>query len=475
MIAVFEKTLFLRILACFWVAMGLITAIVIALTSLTATARRNFPDGVGPATLALQAAALLHQGGLPALRPWAEEIHDNHAMKVYVVDRDCIRMAGRRTQTRICDRIRAHVTQRKHTNIQSDALTTTALAGYRASWRDVHDLTAPDGARYMLTFLPCDSSYMDVLRDSSMRSLLLLLAIALSAPVCWLLARYIDHPMRQLALDAQALGDGYHPACTDARLLQRNDGCGFLARTFRRMADKITDQLQSRERLLGDVSHELRSPLTRLRLALELARRKTPHADAHFDRIERECSHMDTMIGQLLQLARLRNAPPELPEPLDLRDVVQQVVADARFEAANQERKINWRRPDYPLPVLGVPLLLRSVLENVVRNALRYAPFGSTIEVVAWRDASGVVAEIGDDGPGVADADLERLFQPFFRASQSDVLGKTGTGLGLAIAADVVNQHGGHIEARNRVAQSGLIVRIALPEMSIGDAPSVAD
>ena len=468
------SSLFLRIFIWFWLATCMIVAAGMVITTVVGAARHNALDGVEPAALVREARAQMALGGVGALRQWIRASEARYAtLKIYVVDHGVQDILGRRLQPRLEDRLGAHIEEGDFAAANGTPLP-GPLPGKPVSWWDIHDLVSPDGDHYELGFLPFDPPHLEALGDSDL-PLLLLAAFALSAPICWLLARHISRPVRELERGAQAFGDGDAKLRLDGALLARRDEFGALARAFDGMAENVAELLASKENLLRDVSHELRSPLARLRLGLELARRDAGAGlalDRRFDRIEQECAHLDQMVGQLLHLARLRGAPSDMPEPLDLAVIISQVVGDARFEAQAARRRVAWTAPPLPLTMLGVPLLLRSVLENVLRNALRHAPEDSAIVLRAWREDGDIVVEIGDHGSGVQEHELARLFQPFYRAGGDAQQDGDGAGLGLTIAATMVARHGGGMAARNRGEgddmdengrRSGLIVSIRLP------------
>jgi len=233
------------------------------------------------------------------------------------------------------------------------------------------------------------------------------------------------------------------------------------------MADRIQQLVLSQRRLLGDISHELRSPLARVNVALELARKSAgTDAAGYLSRIEIEAERMNQLIGQLLALSRLESqAPQTTGSPLYLEDVLQSVIADADFEAAGQKKCVRLVSAER-CPVTGSSDLLRSAFENVIRNAIRYAPEDSTVEVKLACEIGGTAAEavvqIRDHGPGVPETSLEHIFEPFYRVGDARDRQSGGTGLGLTIAGRAVRLHGGSISACN-AAGGGLVVEIRLP------------
>jgi two-component system sensor histidine kinase CpxA len=246
---------------------------------------------------------------------------------------------------------------------------------------------------------------------------------------------------------------------------KRRDEIAELGADFDRMAERLENLLAAQRQLLRDVSHELRSPLARLQVALGLARRRSQGARAELDRIEREAQRLDELIGQLLSLMRLESGT-DIPaaEPLELAELLHSVAQDANFETENHQRRVAVTDA-VPTTLLGDSRLLRSALENLVRNAMRHTAENTTVELSLRPDPQaghGVVLRVRDYGPGVPEPDLPRLFDPFFRVEAARERGSGGYGLGLAIAARAVRNHGGVIEARN-VEGGGLEVRVRLP------------
>ena len=184
---------------------------------------------------------------------------------------------------------------------------------------------------------------------------------------CWALTRHVAAPLDQLRRAARALAAGKLETRSPAALSLRKDEVGLLARDFDAMAGRLQALVDTREQLLRNIAHELRSPLARLRLGVELARRKDERQDLQLDRMERECERLDALVGSTLRLARM-GALPSPTETLDLANVVDDVVQDARFEAGDRRVSIDWRRPA-PLPVTADRDSLASAIENALRNA----------------------------------------------------------------------------------------------------------
>lgn len=273
--------------------------------------------------------------------------------------------------------------------------------------------------------------------------------------------------------------DGLSAGRLDTRIGDAMAGSDELARLgcdFDRMAARLEGVVEAQRRLLHDVSHELRSPLARLQAAIELTRQQPERAAEFLARVERDGQRIDALVGEILTLSRLDSGQGlGAVEPVDLGELLAGVVDDARFEAAaGGGPEIALAVAD-PAPVVaGRPELLQRAVENVVRNALRHGrpPAGGAgrVTVTARQTAEAVEIEVADAGPGVFDADLARLFEPFFRAGGAD---PQGSGLGLAIARRVVEAHGGRISAVNRPG-GGLGVTIRLPAGEPGRNRTVA-
>jgi two-component system sensor histidine kinase CpxA len=229
------------------------------------------------------------------------------------------------------------------------------------------------------------------------------------------------------------------------------------------MASRIEALVHSQSQLLSDISHELRSPLARLNVALELARRKAgPDAQGDLERIEGEADRMNDLIGRVLALARAESIEAlATTEPVDLVDVVRHVAEDADYEAQRQQKSVALRVAASP-SVNGDALLIASAVDNVVRNAIRHTSERSTIDVVVDRTDGEAVISVRDFGPGVPASEIERIFSPFHRVEPSRDRETGGVGLGLAIAQRAISVHGGRITAEN-ATNGGLRVIIRLP------------
>ncbi|MBJ7222027.1 MULTISPECIES: ATP-binding protein [unclassified Brenneria] len=276
----------------------------------------------------------------------------------------------------------------------------------------------------------------------------------------WLLAWNLTRPLNQLrgGFGRVAQGD------LSVRLLpvmrKRHDEISEVARDFDSMVERLDILVSTREQLLHDVSHELRSPLARLQLAIGLARQNADNTESSLLRIERESARMDKMIGELLALSRTQNSGVD-EEYFDLLGLVTAVVNDARYEAQVPGVEILLQADDgVDHTVKGNANLMRRAIDNIVRNALRFSSRAQQVCVSLSGDEHEWTIRVVDQGPGVEKSKLSSIFDPFIRI-ESPLSGK-GYGLGLAIARKVVLAHGGHIEAENG-EQGGLIICLRIP------------
>jgi two-component system sensor histidine kinase CpxA len=233
------------------------------------------------------------------------------------------------------------------------------------------------------------------------------------------------------------------------------------------MAERVETLVNAQQRLIRDISHELRSPLTRLGVALELARRRAgTEANSSLDRIGREAESINEMIGQLLSLSRVESGTDGLRNvKLDLCDLIQGVADDAEFEARSRDRSVRVLACEACV-MMGATELLRSAIENVVRNAVHYTEDRTEVEIAlrceVVEDEKYAVIRVRDHGTGVPEEAIDKIFHPFYRIEDARDRQTGGTGLGLAIAARAVRLHGGTIKAAN-VSDGGLVVEMRLP------------
>ena len=290
-----------------------------------------------------------------------------------------------------------------------------------------------------------------------------ILAIGISGFICFLLTRHITSPLFELRRGTEAIAVGNLTARMPDTLRNRRDEIGQLGRDFDRMAERLESLVGGHKRLLGDVSHELRTPLSRLLVALGLARKADmTEMPELLDRIALEATRLDGLIGQLLTLSRIETGSHATAvSSVDLTALVHEVVTDADFEARAQSRRVEVSAFE-ECTVSGSEELLRSAIENVVRNGVRYTAEGTVVDVSIRREHGRVVVRVRDWGPGVPETRLAEIFLPFRRVQTTEGTSNKGSGLGLAIAHRAVAAAGGRIGATN-AADGGLVVELEFP------------
>ena len=445
-------SIFLRIFLLFLLAMTLIVGSSIA-TTFTIASRVNEPlDSQRRPSAAMQAAEVLARGGLAELRTWLQGTSKSPGdRELFVVGPDGQDILGRRLPER--DRKRL------------DSFRDPVPENFRAP-RPAPQIIAPDGSVYTLLQAARQRRIFGALGLPAISLTILGIALVVSALTSWWLADHLTSPIRRIQAGARALATENLDVRVSAGLEYRKDELAVLARDFDAMADQLRANRTATTQLLRDVSHELRSPLARMRVALGLARQLPADCSRQLDRLERELERLDAMISQVLKLARLQGADAMLTrEPFELDEVIAEVVRDANFEAAVKNCRVNLQGASHEA-VLGDRELLRSAVENVLRNAVRYSPDDAAVDVMVARAASGLEIRIRDRGPGVPSSELERIFEPFYRVAESRDRDSGGEGIGLAITAQVMKAHGGVGSAANAQG-GGLEVLLSLPESAI--------
>jgi signal transduction histidine kinase len=286
-----------------------------------------------------------------------------------------------------------------------------------------------------------------------------LLAIGI---VSWFITRGIARPVRALSQAARGMADGALSTRVDERWTRSQDEVGALARDFNTMAARIEALIDHERGVLQDVSHELRSPLARLQLHLELARRASPAPLPQLERADAEVARVDRLLTEILALTRLEAALPGMTrEPVDLAALARARVAEAGQGAGGLNASIE---ADAAVFVSGSAPLLERAIDNLLANALKYGhrpdEAETRIDLSVRSSGPHAILRVRDHGPGVAQADLPSLFRPFFRGANAG--GSQGQGLGLAAVARIAAAHGGEVRACNATG-GGLEVCLQLP------------
>lgn len=290
------------------------------------------------------------------------------------------------------------------------------------------------------------------------------IALVITFFLCLLLARSISKPILAIKKAALQLGEG-DLGIRVQDLDHRHDEFGSLAKSFNQMADKLSNNVYAHQRLLGDVSHELRSPLTRLQMALGLAQQTPIEPDVqlkYLQRCELEVTRLDQMISDVLALSRLENTTQAVNHPLiDLSQLIQNIISDAQFIAGEQDINIEFLSPQ-KIMIYADNQLIASAISNIINNAIKYSKASGSIIVTMTQQAQQLFLHVEDNGCGVPEQTLAHLFEPFYRVHDARDRKTGGTGLGLAIAQQAVMAHKGEISAHNN-NKGGLTVTIMLP------------
>ncbi|HWF11444.1 MAG TPA: ATP-binding protein [Bryobacteraceae bacterium] len=283
--------------------------------------------------------------------------------------------------------------------------------------------------------------------------------LGIIAILCYVFARQLTSPLRRMQKTIERFGHGDFTARVNSK---RADELGQLGRAVDQMAERIDSLLKSQRRLLQDISHELRSPLARLGVAVELGR-GGGDPDAAFNRIEREANRLNTLVGELIQVTRAEGDPAGLlTESVRLDDLVREIVGDVRIEAERHQIALEPEIAEAEME--GNPELLRRAIENIVRNAIRYSPDSGRVQISLRRAGEWFRVSVRDFGPGVPEESLSHIFDPFYRVEKDRGRTSGGVGLGLAIARRAVELHHGLMRASN--LRPGLLVEIDLPAPS---------
>jgi signal transduction histidine kinase len=284
--------------------------------------------------------------------------------------------------------------------------------------------------------------------------------IGLVILLCYGFAYHLTSPVRRLRAAVECFGRGDFSARAETN---RKDELGQLASSFNQMADRIQTLLSAERRLLLDISHELRSPLARLGVAVELARTGEDR-ESMLDRIQKEADRLNELVAELLQVTRVEGDPSmQKMETVQLDELLGDLVYDSLLEAKAKDCTLLLKAP-IPVTLTGDEELLRRAIENVIRNAIRYAPHGTPIDIELSRMGDVAQISVRDYGPGVPEDALPRIFDPFYRVDSDRNRMSGGLGLGLAIARRSVELHKGKLKARN--AHPGLLTTIELPVVS---------
>jgi len=449
------RSLFVKIFVSYWIALALFIVLTLLVASALRPSREISTLQAQQPTFLNEALQARQAGGEAATWRYLRTAHETYHVRLYVFDEQGRDILGRRLPEWI---------NRAQNGKMHTADTFWGRFGPMQFLRA--SATGPDGHQYtLITELPPEENV--VIGPHGVPGLGILIGIISSGLVCYILARYLTSPIRQLRTATQKLAGGDLSARAGVPQSRRHDEMAELMRDFDLMAERLQKLVNAQRRLLTDISHELRSPLARMNVALELARQRSgPGAGSALERIDREAGRLNEMIQRLLTIARLEGGDESIQaSPVHLETLIQEIARDAAFEAQNRRCEVEVIIVDHCV-VNGSVSLLHSAIENVVRNAIRYTQPSTSVQVrlEAGHGPAGPesVVRVTDSGPGVPEDSLEKLFRPFYRIDDARGRETGGVGLGLAITERAVSLHGGSIRAANR-PQGGLMVELRLP------------
>jgi len=413
-------------------------------------------------------ASILREQGREGL----EQIYYQHKKRyrrpppVYIVDATGNDLLGRPVSRLILEKAHAEVGKAKESKAEQSA---------------VQQVTTPDGEQFLLfvprrdfrSFIPermhrfkphgrnAPGNYPKNLpRHLPLIPLLIVLlgSLLFSAILAW----YITRPIRHLREATNTFADGKLDTRVMHNFGNRKDEMTDLAKDFDHMAEQVQQLVFTQKRLLNDVSHELRSPLARLQVAIEMARQQPEKASELMQRIEKECYRLDELVGELLTLSRLEaNVHNNDADYFDINGLVDSIVTDARFEAESQNKRVAYSKEKETL-LKGSIELLRRAFENIIRNAIYYTPENTLVTITTEFVNNDIVITVCDAGNGIDDDKLADLFQAFVRIKDDKQNVKIpGYGLGLAIARRAIEIHQGSIKAYNH-PKGGLCIEVKL-------------
>src|ERR1700733_14834861 len=448
------KSLFLRIFLSFWMAFALFLVVAILVT-LALRPRSSTWEALRTTVLNDEVSAY-ETGGEHQLRQYMQEVESTQHVRAYLFDESGEELSHRAPPDwaiRVAEG--GPPVPRDGYILPAPPLQRDSRASSDGKHRYTLVMGLPPGLRVFFgpRGLPFPAFFILVMS---------------SGIACYFLSWYLTKPIVRLRSATLRLAAGDLTARTGAPASKKRDEVTSLMRDFDAMAERLETLVKAQSRLLNDISHELRSPLARLNVALGLARQRAGvESTDMLDRIELEASRLNELIGRLLTLARLEDGEQRVPQtPVPLGELVAGVAQDAEFEAQERHCHVRTVIPEGEWEVRGNDSLLHSAVENVVRNAIRYTQEGSSVEIELTGEkrpgGAEVVLRVSDSGPGVPEDALGKLFEPFYRLDDARGRLTGGVGLGLAITERAVRFHGGKVSAFNRDG-GGLMVEIRLP------------
>ncbi|MFC1747963.1 ATP-binding protein [Pseudomonadota bacterium] len=464
--------LFWKIFLSFWLIIVLSTlGVAWGITQFYQQEEIRPPGGRAARVIAIQEAAItasLKHSGETTTKHLLQELESTSRIRMYVVNNQGDELLGRSLPTSL--------TNQKTTFTAANTVYSAEGHAYRVIYQ-------PPG-RFQNTHQKGEQLYKGSSispiafgmpwgrlfeRDPWMFAVRTGLALLISGLVCFALTWYLVTPVRRLREASHKFAEGNLDTRVAHAIGRRSDEIADLGHDFDQMAERIQKLISSQKQLLNDISHELRSPLARLRLALGLAQKKLgPQTVPELERIERETVRLDELVGQALTLARLESKAMTntLDDYIDITSLLEEIIQDANFEAEAINCHICYSY-NASTTLNGNIELLHRAFENIIRNALHYTEENSNVDINLTipekQNEKWIQISVCDHGPGVPEEQLSTLFDPFVRISEDRNRKDGGYGLGLAIAKQAVQLHGGMISAKNRRDGHGLCVLIRLP------------
>lgn len=458
------RSLFLKIFLWFWLTVVVVGVSLVVTTLITRSKSQTDAEGWKASVSfavsgeANRAVGIFEKGGTVALRNHFEQMRKDRFIYFYLLDENGKEILNQKPPQRAVELA---------TRAGKD---TPFLPSYPGSDRFAAERVAgPSGREYIFFLIAPGVPVRDLLTALGFESVLGLAGVLLVAGAfCFWLARHITDPVVRLRVAASQIANGQLDTRMPQPMQRRRDEIGVLSQQFDRMAERIQSLLVDHKWLLSTVSHELRSPLTRLSVAAALLRQCPEEEKLEYvDRIELETEQLNKLIAQLLTLSRIESGVDAdlRKETIDLTNLVQEVAADGNFEAQSRSRAVRVGTME-PCITTGIVDQVRTAIENVVRNAIRHTKVDSEVEITIRKHGNSpkgtAVVGVRDHGPGVADSDLEKIFQPFYRVAHSNGSNSEGAGLGLAITQRIARTHGGTVRAVN-APNGGLLIELEFP------------
>jgi two-component system sensor histidine kinase CpxA len=450
------RSLFLKIFLSYWLAQALFVVLAIFVTLAVRERGESSNWARRQAKISGDAARVYESDGQGEVRRYLEDVQGAQHVRVYLFDEHGQEVSGRALPR------------------WAESMAHGTVPPPRDLWQHLTPspferqiFTAASGQRYTMVLMLPPGPF----GPGGIPGLGIFIAVISSGLVCYLLTRYMTAPVVRLRAATRQLAAGDLSARVGGLAARGGDEIAQLVRDFDAMAERLEKSVNAQARLLNDISHELRSPLARLNVALELARQRSgPPAHSALDRIDLESNRLNELIGGLLTIARMDDANEAVKKfPIHLAEMLDDIAQDADYEAQTRNCHVEHLIVE-DCWVMGAPVLLRSAIENVVRNATRYTKEGTDVQIrlEAADGANGreAVITVTDSGPGVPEEALDKLFRPFYRIDDARGRQTGGVGLGLAITERAVRLHGGRVKAVNR-PEGGLMIEMRLPRAAV--------